>query len=81
MFKNKTANCRVIQNIETKVTTELKRVRKGSSELLEAQQTYHDAVLTVCTYPSSHFALDPKYVQTSIIKSFCRFSGKLLQPL
>lgn len=47
MHKNKIANCRQIQNIETKVTTELKLVKKVSSELLEPQQTYHDAVLKV----------------------------------
>lgn len=49
MHKNKTANSKLIQNIETKVTTELRLVKKVSSELLETQQTYHDAVLKVCT--------------------------------
>lgn len=51
MHKNKIANSRLIQNIESKVTTELKLVKKVSSELFEAQQTYHDAVLKVCTLP------------------------------
>lgn len=47
MHKNKIANCKLIQNIETKVSTELKLVKKVSSELLETQQSYHDAVLKV----------------------------------
>lgn len=50
MHKNKTANCKLIKNIETKVATELKLVKKRSSELLEVQQTNNDAVLKVIIY-------------------------------
>lgn len=60
MHKNQTASCRLIKNIETKVTTQLKLVKKVNSDLLETQQTYHDAVLKVCTYlPTHSFSLSP----------------------
>lgn len=60
MHKTKTANCKLIKKIETKVATELKLIKKVSSELLEVQQTNHDAVLKVGMHPFISIILNSK---------------------